>query len=130
MTETLPTLIEDDASEFSLDTLTTHSKHGAPTVAGNALKSCCFNEVDIIIEAGYSKPINALTMMEKGALVKTLKLHYKKSCSQLTLTMLIAIRLCYKQHPIILQLQKQPTNCVPALVLKYTPKTLHSITVI
>ncbi len=38
-----------------------------------ALKSCCF---DIIIDAGYSKPITALTMMEKGALVKALKLHY------------------------------------------------------
>ena len=40
------------------------------------LRSCCLNEVDLIIDAGYSKPTTALTMLEKGDLVKALKLHY------------------------------------------------------
>ena len=34
------------------------------------------NEADIIIDAGYSKPVTALTMSGKDDLIKNLKLHY------------------------------------------------------
>ena len=42
-----------------------------------ALKDVCTEAVDVIIEAGYAKPVTALTMAGKQELINTLMYHYK-----------------------------------------------------
>ena len=37
---------------------------------------CALSEIDLIMDAGYTKPVTALTISERDDLTSTLKLHY------------------------------------------------------
>ena len=40
------------------------------------LRSACLSEVDMIIDAGYSKPVSVITIDEKDELAQVLRVHY------------------------------------------------------
>uniref|UniRef100_A0A1X7VJU3 HECT domain-containing protein n=1 Tax=Amphimedon queenslandica TaxID=400682 RepID=A0A1X7VJU3_AMPQE len=42
----------------------------------NALRAICMEHVDLIIDAGFNKPINSLELSNKEELTKTIKIHY------------------------------------------------------
>ena len=42
----------------------------------DVLKKCCSDGTDIIIEAGYTKPLTLVTLAEKDSLIKTIKIHF------------------------------------------------------